>query len=134
MPRQISYGLHEGDSRSEVVRLARQPAENGKYRLIVTSPPYFGHRHYGKHEGELGREKTDAEFIRNLADTFSACRELLTEDGSIWVVIGDTRRNMHKVMVPHKHSLLERWFVKSTTRSMIFKTRIPLLILPEVTV
>lgn len=35
-------------------------------------------------------------------------------------------------MVPHKHSLLERWFVKSTTRSMIFKTRIPLLILPEV--
>lgn len=105
MPRQISYGLHEGDSRSEVVRLARQPAENGKYRLIVTSPPYFGHRHYGKHEGELGREKTDAEFIRNLADTFSACRELLTEDGSIWVVIGDTRRNMHKLMVPHRLAL-----------------------------
>ena len=44
--------------------------------------------------------------------------------------------NTHHVdmlaMVPHKHSLLERWFVKSTTRSMIFKTHIPLLILPEV--
>lgn len=35
-------------------------------------------------------------------------------------------------LVPHKHSLLERWFSKSTTRSMIFETEIPLLILPEV--
>lgn len=35
-------------------------------------------------------------------------------------------------MMPHKHSLLERWFIKSTTRSMLFKTHIPLLILPEI--
>jgi nucleotide-binding universal stress UspA family protein len=35
-------------------------------------------------------------------------------------------------MLPHKHSLLERWFSKSQTRSMIFQTHIPLLILPEI--
>lgn len=34
-------------------------------------------------------------------------------------------------MVPHKHMLLEKWFFKSNTKAMIFKSQIPLLILPE---
>lgn len=40
----------------------------------------------------------------------------------------------HKVnlltLLPHKHSLLERLFFRSTTRSMVFDSHIPLLILP----
>jgi len=35
------------------------------------------------------------------------------------------------VMIPHKESLPERWFLRSNTREMLFKTNIPLLILPE---
>lgn len=35
-------------------------------------------------------------------------------------------------LVPHKQSLLESWFSRNTTRSMIFETEIPILILPEV--
>lgn len=34
-------------------------------------------------------------------------------------------------LLTHKHDLLERLFFKSTTRAMIFKTPIPLLILPD---
>ncbi|MDP4261374.1 MAG: universal stress protein [Bacteroidota bacterium] len=34
-------------------------------------------------------------------------------------------------MIPHKHSFLDKWFIKSTTRSMIFKSNVPLLILPD---
>ncbi len=34
-------------------------------------------------------------------------------------------------LIPHQHSLLERLFFKSQTKSMIFRTEIPLLILPE---
>jgi nucleotide-binding universal stress UspA family protein len=34
-------------------------------------------------------------------------------------------------LLPHRHSLMEKWFVKSTTRSMTFETQIPLLILPD---
>jgi nucleotide-binding universal stress UspA family protein len=34
-------------------------------------------------------------------------------------------------LVPHKHTLTERCFFKSNTRSMIFNSRVPLLILPE---
>lgn len=35
-------------------------------------------------------------------------------------------------MLPHKHNFLEKLFIKSTTASMIFETKIPLLILPEI--
>ena len=34
-------------------------------------------------------------------------------------------------MIPHKESLPESWFLRSNTREMLFKTNIPLLILPE---
>ena len=37
-------------------------------------------------------------------------------------------------LVPHKHTLLEKWFFKSTTKAMIFKSPIPVLVLPEHTV
>lgn len=34
-------------------------------------------------------------------------------------------------LMPHHHSLLERWFSRSTTREMIFESRLPLLVIPE---
>lgn len=82
--------------------LLEDPGEKRKYRLIVTSPPYHGHRHYGDDPHEIGREKTDVEYIDNLAKTFAVCRDLLTEDGSLWIVIGDTRRRYEKLIIPHK--------------------------------
>jgi nucleotide-binding universal stress UspA family protein len=36
------------------------------------------------------------------------------------------------VMLPHQHSFFERLLVKSSTRSMIFASHIPVLILPEI--
>lgn len=35
------------------------------------------------------------------------------------------------VMVPHRHSLMDKWFFKSITRSMIWHTVVPVLVLPE---
>ncbi|HVS95620.1 MAG TPA: universal stress protein [Puia sp.] len=35
------------------------------------------------------------------------------------------------VMVPHAHSIPERWFLRGHTREMIFEATVPLLILPE---
>jgi DNA modification methylase len=101
----ILYKLHEGNSCEVLKNLATDPREKGKYRIIITSPPYYGHRHYGKNSGELGQEKTVKQFIDNLTEIFVSCRELLTDDGSLWIVIGDTRRNMHKLMVPHRLAL-----------------------------
>jgi DNA modification methylase len=41
-------------------------------------------------------------FIEKLAKIFITCRDLLTEDGSLWIVIGDTRRKSGKLMIPHR--------------------------------
>ncbi|AIC17176.1 DNA-methyltransferase [Nitrososphaera viennensis] len=102
----ISYNLLKGDSLKVLRELANDPNEKGKYRVIITSPPYYGHRHYGKNGvEEVGREKTDQQFIDKLAEIFGTCRDLLTEDGSLWIVIGDTRRNNSKLMIPHRLAL-----------------------------
>jgi nucleotide-binding universal stress UspA family protein len=34
-------------------------------------------------------------------------------------------------LLPHKHSTIERFFIKSITRSMAFETHVPLLIIPD---
>jgi len=101
----VSYNLHRGDSVKVLRNLADDPKEKGKYRVIITSPPYYGHRHYGGNEEEVGQEKTDLQFIDKLTEIFGASRDLLTEDGSLWIVIGDTRRNNHKLMIPHRLAL-----------------------------
>jgi site-specific DNA-methyltransferase (adenine-specific) len=102
----ISYNLLKGDSLKVLRELAEDPKEKGKYRVIITSPPYYGHRHYGKNGiEEVGREKTDQQFIDRLTEIFRTCRDLLTEDGSLWIVIGDTRRNNSKLMIPHRLAL-----------------------------
>ncbi len=82
--------------------LLEEHGERGKYRLIITSPPYYGHRHYGNNPLEIGQEKSGEEYIAKLIETFAICRELLTDDGSLWIVIGDTRRRYGKLMIPHR--------------------------------
>lgn len=74
--------------------------------MIITSPPYYGHRHYGRNGiEEVGQEKTDQQFINKLTEIFETSRDLLTEDGSLWIVIGGTRRNNQKLMIPHRLAL-----------------------------
>jgi DNA modification methylase len=75
---------------------------SNKFSAIVTSPPYFGHRHYGTDSQEIGQEKTADQYLDSLVRVFAACRDLLTEDGSLWIVIGDTRRRHEKLRIPHR--------------------------------
>jgi nucleotide-binding universal stress UspA family protein len=56
------------------------------------------------------------------------------EGKNIPVALDDFTARYHVdilAMLPHRHSLLERWFFKSTTREMVFESRLPLLILPD---
>lgn len=98
----ISYQVLQGDSYDVLHSLSKNPEQRGKYRIIITSPPYFLHRHYGQDLHEIGQEKNAVIFIEKLAKIFIACRDLLTEDGSLWIVIGDTRRKSGKLMIPHR--------------------------------
>ena len=73
-----------------------------KFRAVITSPPYYRHRIYGADNHEIGREQTAEEYLLSLTEVFTACKDLLTEDGSLWIVIGDARRQHEKLRLPHR--------------------------------
>jgi tRNA1(Val) A37 N6-methylase TrmN6 len=81
----ISWHVRQGDSHKLLEKLNEDPDERTRYRLILTSPPYYGHRHYGNNNNEVGQEKTDKQFIESLVDIFVSARDLLTDDGSLWM-------------------------------------------------
>lgn len=55
----------------------------------VTSPPYYGLRDYGV-EGQIGLEETPDAYIARLVDVFREVRRVLSDDGTLWVNIGDS--------------------------------------------
>lgn len=77
---------HFGDVR-EVLR--RMIADGVKVNTIITSPPYWGLRDYG-HPGQIGLEPTLREFLDNLVEVFDLAREVLADDGTCWVNMGDS--------------------------------------------
>jgi DNA modification methylase len=78
-----------GDCRETMARWA---TEGVKVQTCITSPPYYGLRDYG-HSGQIGLEESPEEFIENLVDVFRHVREILADDGVIWVNIGDSYYN-----------------------------------------
>lgn len=92
-----SFQIIKGDACQVVKKLS-----GIKVRAIITSPPYYGHRHYGSDRREIGREQSVQAYLGSLVRIFRLCRDLLTEDGSLWIVIGDTRRRHEKLRIPHR--------------------------------
>ena len=58
-------------------------------QMCVTSPPYFGLRNYG-HEGQLGLEQTPEQYIAAMVEVFRCVRDVLADDGTLWLNIGDS--------------------------------------------
>jgi site-specific DNA-methyltransferase (cytosine-N4-specific) len=61
----------------------------GRYRSCVTSPPYFGLRSYGEDGQEIGKDQDLDEYIESLVEVFRKVRDSLTEDGTLWLNMGD---------------------------------------------
>lgn len=55
----------------------------------VTSPPYWGLRDYNV-AGQIGLEKTPAEYVSALVAVFSEVRRVLRNDGTLWMNLGDS--------------------------------------------
>jgi DNA modification methylase len=55
----------------------------------VTSPPYYGLRDYG-HDGQIGLEKTPEEYIAAMVEVFRCVWDVLADDGTLWLNIGDS--------------------------------------------
>ena len=64
-----------------------------KARTCVTSPPYYGLRDYGGEDDQIGQEQTPEEFIDELVKVFREVKNVLTDDGTCWVNIGDSYYN-----------------------------------------
>jgi DNA modification methylase len=75
-----------GDCRDTMRRWA---ADGVKAQMCVTSPPYFGLRDYG-HEGQIGLEHTPEEYIAAMVEVFRCVRDVLADDGTLWLNIGDS--------------------------------------------
>jgi DNA modification methylase len=58
-------------------------------QTCVTSPPYFGLRDYG-HEGQIGLEPTPEAYIAAMVEVFRCVRDVLADDGTLWLNIGDS--------------------------------------------
>jgi DNA modification methylase len=68
----------------------RRWADDGvKAQMCVTSPPYFGLRDYG-HEGQIGLEETPQQYIEAMVEVFQCVRDVLADDGTLWLNIGDS--------------------------------------------
>jgi DNA modification methylase len=68
----------------------RRWANDGvKVQTCVTSPPYFGLRDYG-HDGQIGLEQTPEEYVAAMVEVFRCVRDVLADDGTLWLNLGDT--------------------------------------------
>lgn len=89
--REIDLEARPADSRIVVGDalkvLSVMPAET--FRCCVTSPPYWGLRDYGI-AGQIGAEPDLEEYIEKLTAVFREVRRVLTEDGTLWLNLGDS--------------------------------------------
>lgn len=60
-----------------------------KAQTCITSPPYFGLRDYG-HSGQIGLEETPEQYIAAMVEIFRRVRDVLADDGTLWLNIGDS--------------------------------------------
>lgn len=85
-----------GDCRDVMRQLI---ADGVRVQTIVTSPPYFSLRDYGV-AGQIGLESTLQEFIAKMVEVFDVARELLVDDGTLWLQMGDCYRDKQLVGQP----------------------------------
>ena len=65
-------------------------------QMCVTSPPYYGLRDYGGEEDQVGLEQTPEKYVEEMVNVFRKVRDVLTDDGTLWLNIGDSYYNYRK--------------------------------------
>lgn len=99
-----------GDSRHILSTLPK-----GCVNAIVTSPPYFGQRDYN-HAAQIGSEASPQDYIKNVVEVFSAAKDALKEDGTLWLNLGDKYVNGQLCGMPWRCALAlieDGWILRS---------------------
>lgn len=107
-----SVTLFHGDSLAVLRELPDQSVD-----CCVTSPPYFGLRDYGT-EGQYGLESSPAEYVETMRALFAEVRRVLTDDGTLWLNLGDTYYSGKGAAVgPDKKQPARRGYVRPVDKS-----------------
>ena len=80
----MTIEIRVGDCR-ELLRQMPDKSVNS----CVTSPPYFGLRDYGN-DGQIGLEESPDDFVEAMVEVFEEVRRVLTDDGTLWLNLGDS--------------------------------------------
>ena len=73
-----------GDAAATLVDLPRATVQT-----VVTSPPYWSLRDYTT-DGQIGMDEPLPAFLKALVGIFAEVRRVLTDDGTVWVNLGDS--------------------------------------------
>lgn len=71
----------------------------GSVHCAITSPPYWNLRDYN-HAGQIGLERSAAEYVARMVAVFAEVRRVLRDDGTLWLNIGDTYRDGQLTGIP----------------------------------
>ena len=86
-------------------------------QCAATSPPYWGLRNYGVH-GQIGLELSLAHYIATMVEVFDLVRNVLTDDGILWLNLGDSYLpNKCEAMIPHRVAIAlieDGWICRQT--------------------
>lgn len=66
---------------------------------IITSPPYFQMRDYAS-PGQIGGEDSYQEYLLALLDVFGLCKDILKDDGTMWINIADKYQDSQLLGIP----------------------------------
>jgi site-specific DNA-methyltransferase (adenine-specific) len=76
---------------------------NNSIDLIITSPPYYKQRNYGK--VGIGNENSVEEYIENLMTIFKECIRIIKDTGTIVFNLGDKYKNGSLLLIPYRFAL-----------------------------
>ncbi|UPJ50389.1 helix-turn-helix domain-containing protein [Bradyrhizobium sp. 200] len=83
----LSYRILTADVREGLKSLERKSVNT-----IITSPPYYWQRDYDV-DGQIGHEDTIEGYVTALAETFSEAKDVLADDGLLFLNLGDSYYN-----------------------------------------
>jgi DNA modification methylase len=58
-------------------------------RTVVTSPPYWSLRDYEVPD-QIGSADALGDYLKSIVTTFDQLRRVLTDDGTVWLNVGDS--------------------------------------------
>ncbi len=79
----------------------RLPLRDACVDCVVTSPPYFGLRDYGRSD-QIGLEPTPDAYVESLVSVFREVRRVLKDSGTVWLNLGDSYATVGGAFVPQQ--------------------------------